>query len=146
MRFQPGEFVRHPKRENWGLGEVLIGSNMRQVKVFFLNVGEKILALKVVRPIKVQANDADRLKLNMARERQNMARERQDLVNRHREFFKSCGIEYLGTREAGFRQPRTPDCFACKCPLDSTIQDECLGCRWILCNCGACGCGWVRPA
>lgn len=62
---------------------------------------------------------------------------------RHRQFLESRGIKYQGIRPATkvkFR--RVTHCYACKSHLDNSIDTECVACSWILCNCGACGCGW----
>lgn len=38
--------------------------------------------------------------------------------------------------------PWSTHCYACKDELDSSIDLQCTACRWILCDCGACGCGY----
>lgn len=45
MRFKEGDRVVHPSKPEWGLGEVLIDSNDKTVKIFFVDVGEKIIKL-----------------------------------------------------------------------------------------------------
>jgi hypothetical protein len=30
--------------------------------------------------------------------------------------------------------------------LDNAVDVECVACDWIICVCGACGCGFVRTA
>lgn len=65
-------------------------------------------------------------------------------VFNHREFMARLGFTYIGTRSATARSPhfvRTPWCWNCKSDLDNRIQLECQKCGWILCECGACGCG-----
>jgi hypothetical protein len=37
---------------------------------------------------------------------------------------------------------RTAHCWACQTNLDSQTDYKCNSCRWILCRCGACGCGY----
>ena len=44
------------------------------------------------------------------------------------------------TRE---RNHRITHCWSCASRLDNAIDLECSGCKWIICACGACGCGWT---
>lgn len=62
---------------------------------------------------------------------------------RHKERLLELGITYLGVRKAtpNPARRRVAHCWACKEVLDSSIDIECLSCNWILCGCGACGCG-----
>lgn len=39
---------------------------------------------------------------------------------------------------------RATHCWACKHPIDNTTLYECNFCSWIICFCGACGCGYNR--
>jgi hypothetical protein len=34
-------------------------------------------------------------------------------------------------------------CYSCKRPLSSLTETECGDCRWLVCSCGACGCGYA---
>lgn len=38
-------------------------------------------------------------------------------------------------------EPRLAHCWSCKQPLNSSTDLQCDGCSWIICSCGACGCG-----
>ncbi len=58
MNYNKGDRVRHPTREDWGLGEVLGASNGKEVRVFFVGAGEKTLVLAHVQPVKVSGPDA----------------------------------------------------------------------------------------
>ncbi|WP_022943218.1 DUF3553 domain-containing protein [Psychromonas hadalis] len=58
MEYKKGERVRHPKLEDWGLGQVLADSDNDSVKVFFVGVGEKVLSLKYVQPVHVSFENA----------------------------------------------------------------------------------------
>lgn len=42
------------------------------------------------------------------------------------------------------RTLRVTHCWSCKADLDNSIDLECTACNWIICSCGACGCGWTR--
>lgn len=62
---------------------------------------------------------------------------------RHRQFLDSRGIKYQGVRTSTkIRVKRVTHCYSCKHGLDNAIDTECVACSWILCDCGACGCGW----
>jgi hypothetical protein len=37
---------------------------------------------------------------------------------------------------------RVTHCYSCKMHLESDLFMECSACRWIVCICGACGCGY----
>lgn len=59
MEYTKGDRVKHPTKDDWGLGEVLENSNGDTVRVFFVGAGEKTLSLKYVLPIKVEGDEAD---------------------------------------------------------------------------------------
>jgi len=42
------------------------------------------------------------------------------------------------------RAHRTTHCYDCKKPLDNKLFYECISCKWIICACGACGCGYSK--
>lgn len=58
MEYRKGDRVRHPRKADWGLGEVLEDSNGTQVRIFFVGAGEKKLLLERVQPEKVAASEA----------------------------------------------------------------------------------------
>lgn len=58
MDYKKGDRVKHPTREDWGLGEVLEDNVGKVLRVFFTGVGEKQLSLKYVQPLKVQGKEA----------------------------------------------------------------------------------------
>jgi len=58
MSYEKGERVRHPTLEEWGLGEVMENASPKEVRVFFVGVGEKRLSLEHVKPVKVTGPDA----------------------------------------------------------------------------------------
>lgn len=61
----------------------------------------------------------------------------------HREFLNSLGIRYNGvTSISATRKHRITNCYSCKKSLDNSVDIECNICRWIICRCGACGCGY----
>lgn len=59
MFYRKGDRVRHPIKEDWGLGKVLANSNGDKVDVFFVDAGEKTILLKYVEPIKVKGEESN---------------------------------------------------------------------------------------
>lgn len=58
MEYRKGDRVRHPTKDDWGLGEVVENGNGESVRVFFVGVGEKTLSLGYVQPVKVIGDEA----------------------------------------------------------------------------------------
>lgn len=67
-------------------------------------------------------------------------RQRQ-LIARHKAFLEKEGMPYEGTYAGRAKPHRIAHCWACKQHLDNNIHIECAACAWIICSCGACGCG-----
>jgi hypothetical protein len=66
-----------------------------------------------------------------------------ELEEKNRSFLERNGKVFAGTRpRSQTLRSRVTHCFACREHLDSTINLECIACGWILCQCGACGCGY----
>ena len=66
-------------------------------------------------------------------------------AERHKERLEKLGKEYLGVRPATHDplRRRVTHCYVCRKHLDNSIDIECVKCDWILCTCGACGCGFL---
>ena len=64
--------------------------------------------------------------------------------SKHREFLRSKNIENAEDFEIRRSQEshRKTHCYNCKTSLDNYIDYECTSCGWIICSCGACGCGF----
>ena len=58
MKYNKGDRVRHPKRDDWGLGEVLAGSDGGAVRIFFVEAGEKTISLDIIEPVPVTGPEA----------------------------------------------------------------------------------------
>jgi hypothetical protein len=67
------------------------------------------------------------------------------LEEKHKERLKGLNREYQGVRPAkrDSSRRRVTHCYACQQDLDNSIDIECIACNWILCSCGACGCGYA---
>ena len=66
-----------------------------------------------------------------------------DQLDRHARRLKSQGRPYAGAGPTKGWGHRWAHCWACHHPPDSKTDSECSACHWILCRCGACGCGYV---
>ena len=68
------------------------------------------------------------------------------LEDRHKANLAFFGCEWKGVRKvdttAAGRRHRVTHCWFCKGHLDNAVDLECVACGWILCQCGACGCGY----
>lgn len=58
MKYRKGERVRHPKKPDWGIGEVLRDSVDDSVKIYFSEVGEKTISLQYILPERVAGAEA----------------------------------------------------------------------------------------
>lgn len=64
------------------------------------------------------------------------------LEERHKQFLRERGLPDNVMRSAtGNRSHRVTHCWSCKSHLDNSVDVECVSCMWIICVCGACGCG-----
>jgi len=65
------------------------------------------------------------------------------LEERHEAHLAFFNIIGKGVRKTTIdRRHRVTHCWMCKGPLDNAVDFECVVCGWILCQCGACGCGF----
>lgn len=67
-------------------------------------------------------------------------------LQRHRGFIEALGTPYPGIRPRRASRRRITHCYACRRMLDNQADEECSGCGWIVCECGACGCGYLEQA
>ena len=126
VKYHEGELVRHPKCPEWGVGRVTkIGPNS-EVSVAFARGGHKTLRMDSV-PFTLQK----------------LERTRDALIEYHREFLSLARRPYAGVRAPGrTKHRRVAHCYSCGSALDSATDIECVACGWIVCWCGACGCGY----
>jgi hypothetical protein len=68
--------------------------------------------------------------------------ERQSIVEAHKRFLEQRGLPAQNTRLPTGRIHRVTHCYSCKNHLDNAVDIECAACGWIVCRCGACGCGY----
>jgi hypothetical protein len=89
MELKPGMWVRHPKQESWGVGEVL-ECEEEKARIVFAAVGEKLIDLRYVTLEQVETpagNSATRFRLR-ARAGVNMT-DLEGLCNEFHEQFKA---------------------------------------------------------
>ncbi len=68
----------------------------------------------------------------------------QELAERHMDLVIKSGKPYRGlSRPTGGWRRRVTHCYTCHAHLDNSSDVECVSCGWILCHCGACGCGYL---
>lgn len=69
------------------------------------------------------------------------------IEERHALFLRKMGRTNHGVQAANSTKvKRVTHCYSCRNQLDSQVDIECSACQWILCTCGACGCGWTPKA
>ena len=72
-------------------------------------------------------------------------READFFIRARSQFFFKLGQSDPGTRPAqALKMHRVTHCYSCKSSLDNATDAECLACNWIVCFCGACGCGYSK--
>jgi len=64
-------------------------------------------------------------------------------ISRHKDHLAKLGKPYSGVRLNSPTEKRVTHCYSCQKGLDSDIHLECNGCGWLICQCGACGCGYT---
>ena len=68
--------------------------------------------------------------------------ERQAIIESHRRFLKQRNLPAQNVRSPSEKEHRVTHCYECKHHLDNAVDVECAACGWIICRCGACGCGY----
>lgn len=64
-------------------------------------------------------------------------------IKNHQVFLKNKGLPNKGVaRSEPNKRHRITHCYSCKNSLDNEINSQCAACQWIICECGACGCGY----
>lgn len=58
MEYRKGDRVRHPKRLEWGVGQILADGSGDSAKIFFERGGERAFSLDFVQPVRLVGDDA----------------------------------------------------------------------------------------
>jgi len=64
-----------------------------------------------------------------------------ELKEAHEFFLQEHGLDNCDLRPSRGSQRHT-HCYSCAEELDNSVDLECSNCGWIVCVCGACGCGY----
>lgn len=65
-----------------------------------------------------------------------------NVTTRHKQFLKGKGVaSYPGTRNS--QRKRAAQCYSCTSGVSTMSNLECVSCGWLICSCGACGCGYT---
>jgi len=81
-------------------------------------------------------------KVKEEKERAQLAKRRAEAIERHKKYLVRHGKEYQGVSTVRDANPRVTHCYSCKENLDSRMHIQCKSCDWLICYCGACGCGY----
>ena len=68
--------------------------------------------------------------------------QRQRTIENHKTAVAQSGRLYSGYTVTCDSKPRVTHCYSCHKPLDSRMDIQCNSCGWLVCHCGACGCGY----
>jgi len=63
------------------------------------------------------------------------------LAELHEKHVAELRIPYRGSAQITASPFRRVNCWACKQEISTLDNIQCVACEWILCTCGACGCG-----
>lgn len=132
IRYAEGKISEYEETRFTGLGDWFYHSYEDAKKAstayFRRPIEQMVLTIPSVEPEAVQSPESDA----------------RDLEERHRAKIAETDKQYLGVRLAqrGHRK-RVTHCYSCRSALDNSINLECKACGWILCSCGACGCGYA---
>lgn len=118
-----------------------------EIEIMLLNSGAKSreywINLEVENRKKEELAAKERAEQLAKWEAERPEREFKELIERHYKFLETAGKPHAGIRKSNKQRPhRITNCWHCKGHLDNAIDYECDACSWILCKCGACGCGY----
>ncbi len=70
------------------------------------------------------------------------------IERRHREHLATRGLRLVGRGQCRdpirTRSQYRASCWSCHHPVDSSKHWYCTSCRWLICDCGSCGCAYRR--
>lgn len=88
-------------------------------------------------------HDKERRQRLMQYRNEEAEKKRNKAIQNHKDYLARHGKEYKGIRLTEFGGRRVTHCYACQKNLDSSIHIQCESCNWLICYCGACGCGYL---
>lgn len=87
---------------------------------------------------------SSRLKKVIAEKPYSFEAKRSEVTAEHQKFLAMRDLPFRGESIDSDKPRRQTHCYECKQELDSFLDVECNVCRWIVCSCGACGCGFKK--
>lgn len=60
----------------------------------------------------------------------------------HQNYLTRLGQPASQLKSSETSRARSTKCHRCGTAIDNELYLECAACRWIVCDCGACGCGY----
>lgn len=142
-----------PRSFESGKTEILLESNLEdRVDAVFTELAEKEQAALAVAQREAERLAAAQEAARIESERWNSLtpeeqhREFMEVIAmRHRQRLERLGFVFKGIRPADHSMfHRVSHCYECGEELDNAVDVECRACNWILCGCGACGCGYSK--
>ena len=126
-----GDEVFHSKNLGWGVGKILC-KDKDNILIRFRTIGEKNLRYNI------KERDWELVLATKERRKQFQPQTTKYL---HKKYLESKGILYEGV-SVSFKSVRNTHCYSCKEKISTYTNLICNSCNWIICNCGACGCGY----
>ena len=77
-------------------------------------------------------------------DRRRLEGKKERLLERHRLYLSTIGKPFIGIAALGEKELRGTHCYVCTSSLRSDFHVACRACGWLICECGACGCGYKR--
>ena len=72
----------------------------------------------------------------------NFKNSRKELREFQAKFYSESKEDVIDFITEYFQKRRRARCYSCKTDLNMLLNDNCLKCGWLTCDCGACGCGY----
>ena len=114
------------------------GNLVSEIETFLEDKKEQQHQERVQKTLKANEELIGRMK----REQEARQKRAEQVKDNHKEFLKEKGISYEGVDKNPGKKIRITHCWRCKRHLDSRGFFICKTCGWIICDCGACGCGY----
>jgi len=122
MQYKKGDRVRHPKKPDWGIGQVLADSTDGTVRIFFTHVGEKTISLDFVQPEKLSGDAASSLVLDQLTRTETQPRDAKGKV-----LCANCGAPTQFGETANPTRYRLGWCDPCFKHSQRTFEDKSTG-------------------
>ena len=79
----------------------------------------------------------------LEKQKSDLDRRKHETVTRHQDFLRTIGKTGMASpSNTSARHRYIANCYRCREGLDSQLNLQCGSCHWLVCQCGACGCGY----